>query len=398
FWHRWIGIGVASIAALALVLRAVDKASPRDGVLRVYRGAYLMAAMLVGVSGYLGGEMVFGSNHILEVFATPEDDDDTLADDMDLLDESEDSLMNGAPVDEAAAQLFVARIHPVLEESCFHCHGPRRQKASLRLDRPQGLKTVVVPGDAAESVLFERISLPLDHPDLMPPDDDRLPEDVVQAFRQWIDGGAPWVESAPVVLHLPGPGAADEVAGPEVPGGADEVDEAAEMEARAAAWRAERIAELDRQLDALRGQNIRVVRLGPESLDVAANLSLLGERATNETLALLAPLGERLVRLDIGGTAITDDGLTSLPAYPRLVRLQIQKTAITDSGFRVLARMHQIEDLDCSETAITDASIPVLRGMPALRRVRLWKTNVTAAGVETLRRDRADLDVTVEAP
>src|SRR5882757_7771641 len=55
---------------------------------------------------------------------------------------------------------FVTDIKPVLEKSCFHCHGPDTQEAGLRLDtRTLAFKgadsgPVMVPGKSAESRLI----------------------------------------------------------------------------------------------------------------------------------------------------------------------------------------------------------------------------------------------------
>ncbi len=374
FWHRWVGIGVAGLAAIALAMRLVDRFKPKSVVLHVYRGVYLLAAMLVGIVGYLGGEMVFGSNHILEVLADPDEPDPALA----------EAPVTSEPeviVNEAAAELFTLQIQPALENSCYHCHGPRKQKGALRLDRPADVSTVVVAGDVDASVLFERISLPFDHPDLMPPDDDRLPENVVQAFRQWIEGGAPWVEPKPVTLDF-----TDEAPAVEPVEPAPEVMTSTEDALLQA---------IDAELEALKGHGIRAVRLEASS-EVSANLSLLAENATNETLELLEPLGEHLVRLDLGGTAITDDGIIGLTRFPNLRRLKVERTAVTDSGLRALLRLHVLEHLDCSETAVTDASIDVIASLSKLQYVNLWKTSVTEGAVELLRATRPNLEVVTE--
>ena len=51
-----------------------------------------------------------------------------------------------------AVEFFEKKVRPVLAEQCYSCHGPKKQSASLRLDRKADLLKggdngpVVVPG------------------------------------------------------------------------------------------------------------------------------------------------------------------------------------------------------------------------------------------------------------
>jgi ubiquinone/menaquinone biosynthesis C-methylase UbiE len=97
-------------------------------------------------------------------------------------------------------------IRPILAESCFACHGAdaAQRKADLRLDvRAIAVKEAIVPGKAAESPLWNRITS--DDPDeQMPPPESRKPHLTPAAaakLRRWIDEGAEyeshWAYTAP---------------------------------------------------------------------------------------------------------------------------------------------------------------------------------------------------------
>jgi hypothetical protein len=66
-------------------------------------------------------------------------------------------------------------IKPILETRCYGCHGPNKQKGKLRLDEPdfilKGGKDgkIIIAGKADESNLIERIFLPKENEDHMPP-------------------------------------------------------------------------------------------------------------------------------------------------------------------------------------------------------------------------------------
>jgi mono/diheme cytochrome c family protein len=96
---------------------------------------------------------------------------------------------------------FEKEVRPVLEESCFKCHGPEKQKGGLRLDRKADVMSggdsgepALVPGKGAESQLVARIkSTKAD--DVMPPKGERLKPEQIAAVQRWIDNGAHWPSS-----------------------------------------------------------------------------------------------------------------------------------------------------------------------------------------------------------
>src|SRR5690348_4835638 len=67
------------------------------------------------------------------------------------------------PVAPREAEFFESRVRPVLAESCFGCHGPKKQMSGLRLDSRDGLLKggdngpAVVPGDPEKSPLVKAV-------------------------------------------------------------------------------------------------------------------------------------------------------------------------------------------------------------------------------------------------
>ncbi len=105
---------------------------------------------------------------------------------------------------------FQRDVQPVFAAHCVKCHGPEKQKGGYRLDARSvalnggdGSAPNIVPGDAAASPLVRYISGA--DPDLrMPPEGEApLSAAEVAVIRDWIGAGAPWPESASVVLADP---------------------------------------------------------------------------------------------------------------------------------------------------------------------------------------------------
>src|SRR5687767_13216069 len=103
----------------------------------------------------------------------------------------------GEEVDRASLDLFEKKIRPVLVERCYECHsaGAKKVKGGLLLDTRAGLHkggdsgAAIVPGKPDESLLIKAIRY--HDEDLQMPPKNRLSEDEVGAFVQWVKLGAP---------------------------------------------------------------------------------------------------------------------------------------------------------------------------------------------------------------
>ena len=109
-----------------------------------------------------------------------------------------------AGADPDAERLFALDIKPLLAQRCFVCHGgePTAILGGLNLTSRESMlrggassKQVLVPGDAAASLLYEAV-LRSNPKLLMPPkENDRLSEEQIAKIRDWINGGAPWPDA-----------------------------------------------------------------------------------------------------------------------------------------------------------------------------------------------------------
>ena len=93
---------------------------------------------------------------------------------------------------------FDTDIKPMLEKSCFKCHGSEKQKGKLRLDSlDTALKggengKIIEPGSSAKSKVVIAVARLGDPDEAMPPEDKGKPWDKEQVglLRAWIDQGA----------------------------------------------------------------------------------------------------------------------------------------------------------------------------------------------------------------
>ena len=93
---------------------------------------------------------------------------------------------------------FNRDILPILSNNCFACHGPdeKKRETKFHFDTEQGAfakKGVIERGNAADSLLIEKITDP-DPKERMPPPESghSLTDKQIALLRRWIDQGAKW--------------------------------------------------------------------------------------------------------------------------------------------------------------------------------------------------------------
>ncbi|MFZ9839134.1 MAG: c-type cytochrome domain-containing protein [Opitutaceae bacterium] len=257
----------------------------------------------------------------------------------------------------AETTFYQDRIGPILDRHCVVCHGPEKQKAGLRLDSfawvMKGAESgaMVLPGNAAGSELYRRITLPAGDDDVMPTDGKPLlSREEIRNVELWILGGA---SATKVVAEFPGAPAL----GRPKPAPA----------ALAPDWRprADEIRRLETELG---------VRLVPRSQQAGDGLILRTagspRRGDDAALARLAPIAELIVEAELARTPVTDAGLAAVGRWTNLRSLDLSRTLVTGQGVAALAGLPHLEALNLTDSAVDAAGIQQARAFPALR--RLW--------------------------
>ncbi|MBL9150332.1 MAG: hypothetical protein JNM94_16715 [Phycisphaerae bacterium] len=355
FWHRWIGTLSAAIlvAVAGLAWRARSSTVLGSGQAAGRLGA-IVAAFLVAVAGHIGGELVRGEGYVLEGFVR--------------LVPTNGSAAAAAPAalpTDPRERFFVERVQPILAAHCVECHGPKKQKGGLRLDpidaafvgAPDALS--IVPGNPDDSELLIRVLLPAADADAMPPDGERLTPGDIDAIRTWIRDGAAYPASAGGAAPAP----------------------------------ATRSSAFDDAATAVAARGGSVLRVAGDDRGVMVNASTASTPWTDDDLALLAPIADEIVELNLARTSITDAGLAGLPPMPRLSTLRLDHVALTDAAAAAIRRLDALETLNLVGTKIGDGGFATIADHPRLRRVYVFESGVTDAGIAVALLSNDSLDV-----
>jgi mono/diheme cytochrome c family protein len=349
--HMWAGLAVAAACALCYALR------PRPGF--AYPIALTITVALVSFTGYRGGQLSQGENHLTEAMPPS-------------LRRLIGLSANQAPLPKAdPATFYGASIEPIFTASCISCHGPDKQKGELRLDTYAALMRggkhglVIKPGDTKASELFRRITLPRDDNKAMPPQaKTALTPAQIKLIELWIAAGASstlpanGIKDAPTHTIAP----AAEITFPDL-----DPDAVTRLRAPLAPT----FEDLNKRLPNVLQYESRT------TAGIVIDATPSGAKFTDESLAMLKPLAAQIVTADLSGTAITDRSAATLAALTQLRTLRLMHTRITDATLLKLSPLTQLESLNLYATPITPASLPTLEHLPKLQHAYVGETKIT---------------------
>ena len=248
-----------------------------------------------------------------------------------------------------AASFYAKRVAPLMETRCAACHGEKRQKSDLRLDSFAGVLrggkhgTVIRAGDAKNSEIFLRISLPASDDRAMPPSGKApLTEDEKTVIRLWIAHGAS--------------GALRDIAGAPKPVAEVKVPE---LDLAVVERKRAPLAALVRQM---RERYPGVIAYeARDSADLEINASLKGQAFGDADVQALVPLAAHIVRADLSGTAVTNVSLPVLAAMPKLRNLRLSGTKVSD--IHALEAAPALKSLSLADTKASGLAALEARGV-----------------------------------
>jgi uncharacterized membrane protein len=351
--HMWGGLSVAAACWLCWMLRGY---LPRWDFLYIW--VLLGTVGLVAWTGYRGGQLSQGENHLTEEMP-----------------EGLRTLIGLSPVilpRSNPAFFYGAHVEPIFVEHCYSCHGPEKQKGRLRLDSYELLirggkhGPVVKAGNAKGSELFHRVTLARSDDDAMPPQGKRpLAANEIKLLELWIAAGASSTLAANAIKDAP---TTQEAVAAEVT--FPEIDPAAVTQLRAPL--AAEVTQLKQRFPNLLDYESR------GSANLVMDASALGARFGDEDLAAVRPLSEQIVIADLSSTAITDHSAPLLAGMKHARVLRLTNTKVTDATVRALGGLDRLESLDLYGTAVTPACLKVVEGLPKLRHLYAGATKIPA--------------------
>ncbi len=110
------------------------------------------------------------------------------------------SVLNAQEDYTEGEKLFALKVKPLLAQKCFSCHNDEDLEGDLVLTNREDMllggessDDVLVPGNAAGSLMYIATTWTDEDYEMPPKEADRLTEEQTWSIRDWINAGAPWV-------------------------------------------------------------------------------------------------------------------------------------------------------------------------------------------------------------
>jgi len=369
--HMQGGIAVAILSVLTLFMCLLAEAGAgRRAVLWTYRGLLIATCALLVRTAHDGGMVTHGEDYLDEYAPWHK---------------AKPHQAFQFPVNKPLAQwdIYAHVVAPILQERCYECHGTKNVKGGLELGSWAAIQRggkdgpVLSAGEPEKSLLYQRINLPLEHTEHMPPRRRAQPSPEEMALiRRWIAIGAPEkgtlaavhldsrllsvVGQLPVLLSS-GAVAPDN-------GDSGEIDPVAVAKLR------DSLAATVARLQAKYPNTITYE--SRQSANLCLNAAPLRRNFGDDDMAALAPLHDRIVWADLSGTAVTNRSALGIGAMKSLRVLKLANTAVTDSFVPALASLKQLETLNIYDTSVTPAAMSGLERLHAIRRIYVASTKI----------------------
>ncbi|GLR15850.1 chitobiase/beta-hexosaminidase C-terminal domain-containing protein [Portibacter lacus] len=358
--HKWLAIGLTVICwTLFVIHKAYGKNAKLKGP---YYTLMISSAVMLGITGHLGGSITHGENFLFE------------SNELAVIPDIENAV------------LYADVIHPIIEKKCISCHNPTKLKGEYNMTTPELLIAGGENGEAilvdapSESPFLRRLHLPMNDDEHMPPDaKPQLTDDELKLVEWWISTGASFdqyvVETENYDEYKP---IAEKFLAP------PDVDIFSKIEKPDSSTIVRLVSN---------GYKLYPVSSGNSSVYVNfSNRSDLKKRDFDQ----LRKIRDNVSQLNLDSSSLTDQLMSQVNRFKHLEKLELQNTTITSEGINSLKELKFLKSLNLFNTKVDVTSMEKLLSFPQLRSLYLWRTGYTPAQIDSLRKKKPRLDVIYE--
>lgn len=292
---------------------------------------------------------------------------------------------------------FEKQVWPIFVKRCIECHkSPHEQagrlkkpKAGLRLDGAAHILigsdsgSVVVVDHPSQSSLYQRVVLPIEDSEHMPPKGDPLTMEQKEILRKWIAQGVDFGAWE---------GATDGLEDLQIKKAEEFIPEHLQFFKSLSIGLKELPRKLLLELTEETGLLIRPIGVGSPLIE--ARMVSSSVNITDQELSLLKPLRQHLVKLDLTGADLSDQACRRIKQFKQLTHLNLRGTKVGDEGMKHLIELQNLQNLNLCETMVSDFGTNPILGMVNLKSLHLWKSEVTKEKRGFLRQRLSGVEIT----
>lgn len=288
----------------------------------------------------------------------------------------EDYLRFGSKEVEITAETVVFNdiVQPILKAKCESCHNDQKTKGALKMNSIANLMkggkhgAIWKAGDALNSHLIQRIKLPMNAKEHMPPlGKAQLTSDEITLLTLWVKEGASFEQKLGQYSldfqKLVQPAA--------LTTSSKEYDFSAASES---------------EIASVNTPYCTVYPIAYESPALQADF-YVAAKFDPKTLSDLSQVSEQLVGLQLSKMPIKNEDLSVVSKFENLEKLNLNFTSIDDAGLSQLAGLNQLKELSISGTKLGRSGIlKLLPKLSSLREIHVWNTGLSATDLASLQK------------
>lgn len=345
--HKWLGLGLSWMTyGLFLWL------SHRNQLSRIFQVGLYTTVLIMILAGHMGAGITHGEDFVLA------------------------PLQSQAPVINEETPVYEALIVPVLQQKCFSCHNERKAKGGLvmtdlnKFKRGGDTGPALEAGDVEESLMIQRLDLPLEEEEHMPPEGKpQLNPAEIELLRLWIAEGGDFHQTiAELSIDSPLKPLADKKMETAVAATDESYDFSPASEA------------VIRELN-IPFRTVQPVANGSPALRAAI---FVRETYEKQFLEDLLQVKNQLVDLKLDHLPIADEELAVISQFDRLEKLNLNNTDISGRQLEVLGDCKALQSLSLSGTPVDTNIAATLRLLPDLRELYIWDTELDQQEIKAL--------------
>ncbi len=288
----------------------------------------------------------------------------------------EDYLSFGSKAAEITPEsvVFEDIVQPILKAKCESCHNDQKSKGALKMNSVANLMkggkhgAIWKTGDALNSHLVQRIKLPMNAKEHMPPlGKAQLTPDEITLLTLWVKEGASFEQKLGQYSRE-----FQKLVQP-----ATSTTSSKEYDFSAASTS---------EIASVNTPYCTVYPIAYESPALQADF-YVAAKFDPKTLSDLTQVSEQLVGLQLSKMPISNESLSLVSKFPNLEKLNLNFTSIDDAGLSQLTGLNHLEQLSISGTKIGRSGISkLLPKLTTLKEIHVWNTSLSSADLAALQK------------
>ena len=350
--HKWSGVGVAWLSSILYLMSYTRWLTPS-----LQLSGSLLAIVGLVAAGHWGATLTHGEHFVTAPLRSQ-------------------WLAQNSPTPEEAL-VYEDIIRPILEQKCVSCHNSSKMKGELRLSDPDGMRKggksgpLWAAGKPEESLLMERLLLPLDAKEHMPPKEKpQLSSSEIALLSYWVKAKASFTDRlASVPAHDSLRILAEARLAPSVKVGPRYDFAAASPEV----------------IQRLQTDFRSVSPVAQQEPALAVHFFSKAAYST-QRLEEIQAIEPQVVALNLSRMPVKDQDLALLKGFVQLEKLNLNFTDIDGSGLVELERLRYLTSLSLAGTRLTANGLEATLGrLKQLRTVAVWNTPIPSEALERIR-------------